>query len=197
MKKIIIKKDEHRTVPILWTGAETELEYVITLAEPGASVTLNGLLLGAHEENLLAKVTVIHNAPQTTSEVIIKAALTERAKVDIHGLVKIEPGAKGTQTWLAAHLLLLSDKAKGLAIPSLEILENDVKAGHATTVGRLNDMELFYLMSRGLSKQIAKQLIVSGFLQDMISGFPKKLATQATTNLERLLKETSHEKPKI
>lgn len=193
MKKIIVKKDEQRVISLLWTGKETELEYMVTLAEPGASMHIQGLFLGSNEENLVAKITVVHAAPQTQSEVVIKSALTERAKVDIHGLVKIEPGAKGTQTWLAAHLLLLSDKAKGLAIPSLEILENDVKAGHATTVGRLNDMELFYLMSRGLPKQAAKQLIVSGFLQDMINGFPKKLAIQATTHLEKLLTEASYE----
>jgi Fe-S cluster assembly scaffold protein SufB len=190
VKKITVKKDEQRIIPLLWTGKETELEYTVTLAEPGASVNIQGLFLGNKEENLVAKITVVHAAPQTQSEVVIKSALTGRAKVDIHGLVKIEPGAKGTQTWLAAHLLLLSDKAKGLAIPSLEILENDVKAGHATTVGRLNDMELFYLMSRGLPRYAAKQLIVSGFLQDMINGFPKKMAKQATTYLEDLLSET-------
>lgn len=183
MKKIIIKKDEQRSVSLLWTGKETELEYTITLSEPGASVNLQGLLLGTADENLVAKLTVIHAAPQTSSNVVIKSALTGRAKTDIHGLVKINPGAKGTKTWLAAHLLLLSDKAKGVAIPSLEILENDVKAGHATTVGRINDMELFYLMSRGLSEKTAKQLIVSGFLQEMIDGFPAATAKKTTKKL--------------
>ncbi len=192
MKKIIVKKDEKRIVPLLWTGKETELEYVITLAEPGAAVDFQGLLLGDVEENLVAKVMVIHAAPQTSSNVVIKSALTGRAKVEIHGLVKIEPGAKGTQTWLAAHLLL-SDKAKGLAVPSLEILENDVKAGHATTVGRLSDMELFYLMSRGLSEKTAKQLIVSGFLQQMINTFPAATARKAAKKLEAMY-GTDHER---
>lgn len=186
MRRIVIHKDEHRDVSVLWTGKETNLEYVVTLSEPGASVNLQGLLLGNGEENLLAKVTVIHAAPQTSSNVVIKSALTGRAKTDIHGLVKINPGAKGTRTWLAAHLLLLSDKAKGVAIPSLEILENDVKAGHATTVGRINDMELFYLMTRGLSEKTAKQLIVSGFLQEMIDNFPAITAKKAAKKLATL-----------
>ena len=118
---------------------------------------------------------------QISSEVLV---LAER--VDINGLVKIEKGAKGTNAWLAAHLLLLSEKAKGKAIPSLEILENDIKAGHATTVGRINDLEMFYLMSRGLPKKVAKSMIVTGFLQSMISQFPKQLAGKAAKALQTL-----------
>ncbi len=186
MKKIVIKKDEERVVPLLWTGKETELAYTIILSEPGASVRFSGLLLGNETDTLAINVDVIHAAPNTTSEIIIKSALTDQAKVEIKGLVKIEPGAKGTQTWLAAHLLLLSPAAKGLAIPSLEILENDVKAGHATTVGRINDIELFYLMSRGLSAHDARQLIVAGFLQDMIDKLPKTLAAKASKELEHV-----------
>jgi Fe-S cluster assembly scaffold protein SufB len=183
MKKIVIKKDEERVVPLLWTGKETELAYTITLAEPGARLIFSGLLLGNESDSLVIDVNVIHAAPNTTSEIIIKSALTDQARAEIRGLVKIEPGAKGTQTWLAAHLLLLSQTAKGLAIPSLEILENDVKAGHATTVGRINDIELFYLMSRGLSAKTARQLIVAGFLQDMIDKLPKTLTAKATKEL--------------
>lgn len=179
MTEIVLKKNEERVVPLLWTGLETELSYNIVLAEPGANVKLVGLLLGKGAHSLVLRVTVTHAAPQTTSNVVIKSALTDSAKVEVHGLVQIEPGAKGTQTWLAAHLLLLSEKAKGLAIPSLEILENDVKAGHATTVGRLSDLELFYLMSRGLPKKLARQLVVSGFMREITDQFPPELVKAA------------------
>lgn len=179
MEEIIIKKNEEKIIPILWAGEETELSYSIKLSEPGASVKFVGLLLGKENQSLTLKVTVYHQAQNTTSNVIIKSALSDSAKVDIDGLIKIEPKSKGTKAWLAAHLLLLSEKAKGRAIPNLEILENDIKAGHATTVGRINDIEMFYLMSRGLSKESAKKLIVEGFLQSMIAEFPKKLAAKA------------------
>lgn len=179
MKKIILKENEEKIISVLWTGEKTELAYDINLAGSNAKITFLGLLIGKANQSLTLKVKVTHSAPQTTSKIIIKSALTDNARVDIDGLVKIEPGAKGTNAWLAAHLLLLSEKAKGKAIPSLEILENDIKAGHATTVGRINDMEMFYLMSRGLSKNTAKKLIVEGFLQSMIREFPKNLATKA------------------
>ncbi len=183
MNEIIVKKNEEKVIPILWTGDETELSYSISLSERGASVKFVALLLGKESQSLTLKVYVSHLAPETKSNVVIKGALTDSAKVDIDGLVKITPGAKGTQAWLAAHLLLLSEKAKGRAIPSLEILENDIKAGHATTVGRINDMEMFYLQSRGLEKSVAKKLIVQGFLQSLLVDFPKKLAEKAENNL--------------
>ncbi|SRR6266403_4453069 len=183
MEEIIIKKNQEVVLPILWIGEETELSYSIKLSERGASIKFLALLLGKENQSLILKVQVIHMAPETKSNVVIKSALSGTAKVDIDGLVKIEPGAKGTNAWLAAHLLLLSEKAKGRAVPSLEILENDIKAGHATTVGRINDMEMFYLMSRGLPKEAAKKLIVQGFLQSMIADFPKELAAKAEHEL--------------
>jgi Fe-S cluster assembly protein SufD len=179
MNEIIVKKNEEVVLPILWTGEETELSYSIKLSERGASIKFLALLLGKENQSLTLKVHVAHMAAETKSNVVIKSALSDSAKVDIDGLVKIEKGAKGTNAWLAAHLLLLSEKAKGRAVPSLEILENDIKAGHATTVGRINDMEMFYLMSRGLSADVAKKLIVQGFLQSMIAEFPKEISDKA------------------
>lgn len=176
---IIVKKDEERTVELLWTGAETELQYEIILAEPGASVRFRGLLIGKQADSLALNITVRHEAPNTSSDVIVKAALGGSAKTDITALTAIAPGAKGSKAWLAAHILLLSKQAKGLAIPSLEILENDIKAGHATTVGQPSELEMFYLMSRGLPRPLAKRLIVQGFLQDIISELSPELAEQA------------------
>jgi Fe-S cluster assembly scaffold protein SufB len=182
MPNITLGRDEERTIGVLWTGKETELDYTIKLAEPGAKVTFVGLLIGRETATLSMKVRVQHAAANTTSKVVIKSALSGNAKVGIEGLVAIDPGAKGTNAWLAAHLLL-SEHAKGLAIPSLEILENDIKAGHATTVGRISDLELFYLMSRGLDRVQAKRLVVNGFLQDMIDQLPKAQAARAQREL--------------
>jgi Fe-S cluster assembly protein SufD len=178
-KNIIVKENEKKLIPVLWTGEETELSYDIKLTGRNASIKFFGLLLGNENQSLALSVKVAHQAKDTKSEIIIKSALSDSAEVDIDGLVKIEPGAKGTNAWLAAHLLLLSERAKGKAIPSLEILENDIKAGHATTVGRINDLEMFYLMSRGLSQISAKKLIVEGFLNSMIDVFPKVMAEKA------------------
>lgn len=184
MKEIVVKENEELVVPVLWTGEETELAYIITLAGRGASVKLLGLLLGHENQGLKFNVTVVHQAENTKSDVIIKSALWDSSQIFFDGLIKIEKGAKGTNAWLAAHLLLLSQKSRGIAVPNLEILENDIKAGHAATVGRINDLELFYLMSRGLPEEKAKQLIVDGFLRSILEEFPKELAEKVTSNYE-------------
>jgi Fe-S cluster assembly protein SufD len=105
--------------------------------------------------------------------------------VDFTGLVKIKKGSIGANAWFSANLLLLSKKAKGRAVPSLEILENDIKAGHATTVGKVDDQELFYLMSRGLSKIKARDLIIQGFLSGFLQEFPDgKIKEEALKKLK-------------
>jgi Fe-S cluster assembly protein SufD len=183
MKKITVKENEHLVFPVVWTGKESELSFDIKLSEPGASITFLALLLGKDEQSLDLFTNVEHASINTKSEVIVKSALTDFASVNFEGLVKINPGAKGTNAWLAAHILLLSNSSRGRAIPSLEILENDIKAGHATTVGRVNDMELFYLQSRGISEKEAKMLIISGFLQSIIDRFPQKEQDSARRKL--------------
>jgi Fe-S cluster assembly protein SufD len=183
MEEIIVKKNEEKVLPVLWTGEEKELVYNIILAEKGASINFLGLLLGKEDQGLKLNIFVNHKAENTKSNVIIKSALRDSSSVFFDGLIKIEKGAKGTDAWLGAHLLLLSQKARGIAVPNLEILENDIKAGHAATVGRINDLELFYLMSRGLSEVTAKRLIVQGFLDSMINQFPKELVQRAGENI--------------
>ncbi len=184
MKHLVIKSNEEKIVPVLWLGKETELGYDIHLAGKGASITLLILLLGKEMSKLDLKTNIYHEHPETTSKIIVKGALDGQAKVNYDGLVKIEPGAKGTNAWLAAHLLLLSNSARGRAVPSLEILENDIKAGHATTVGRVNDLEMFYLRSRGLSERDARILVVQGFLNSMLEDFPKNTAAKAMKELD-------------
>lgn len=184
MNEITIKANETRVIPVLWMGEETQLSYSIKLAGKGASITLLILLLGKETNKLDLVTNIYHEKPETTSKIIVKGALDGQAQVNYDGLVKIEPGAKGTNAWLAAHLLLLSNKAKGRAVPSLEILENDIKAGHATTVGRVNDLEMFYLRSRGISERSAKALIIQGFLNSMLSEFPADSAAKAMKELD-------------
>jgi Fe-S cluster assembly protein SufD len=173
-QEIIVRENEEIVYPLLWTGKETELSYEVQLVGRGAKVTFLALLLGKGKDTLKLTTNVHHASPDTKSEVLIKSALKDEANVDFDGLVKIAPGAKGTQAWLAAHILLLSQHARGRTVPSLEILENDIKAGHATTVGRISDREMFYIMSRGISEQKAKGLIMQGYLQSLVDRFPKK-----------------------
>jgi Fe-S cluster assembly protein SufD len=170
--KIIIKQNEELILPVVWIGKEKEINYDISLSGVGSSLTFLMLLLGEKTDKVIININVNHKTKETKSKVIIKGIINDSASIDFDGLVKIEKGSKGSNAWLEARLLLLSKKAKGRAVPALEILENDIKAGHATTVGKVSEQELFYLMSRGLSKTKARDMIIQGFLSGFLQEFP-------------------------
>ncbi len=183
--RITVGANEHKLIPILWLGEETELSYDIVLAGPKARVDVWGLLVGKGTQEVAVNIKVTHAAPQTVSYVNVKSALYDSSKTHVNGLAKINAGAKGSDAWLAAHIMLLSDKATGEAIPNLEIIENDIKAGHATTIGRIDELQLFYLMTRGFDRFTAKSMIVHGFLQDAIEHLPDEMRVQAVHALEQ------------
>jgi Fe-S cluster assembly protein SufD len=173
MHKIIINKSEEKLIPIIWKGKEKNIDYDILLTKEGASLKLLMLLIGKKNDIVKISVNVTHEKPQTKSEIIVKGVLKDDCSIDFNGLVKINKGSKLSSAWLSANLMLLSNTAKGRAIPALEILENDVKAGHAATVGKVSETEMFYLMSRGLPKTRAKKIIIQGFLNSLLEQFPK------------------------
>lgn len=179
MQEITITKDQHKTIPFLWTGQETEVDITVRLVEPGASVDFRGLLIGKNNASLTMNLTVIHEAPHTSASATIKAALYDSASAYVNGMLRITPEGNDTKTWFGANLMLLSHHAKGISVPGLEIRNNDVKAGHATIVGHLDQLVLFYLMSRGMSYETAVALIVDGFINDTLCQLPKDMQQKA------------------
>lgn len=192
MKDIVLTANQQIVLPLIWFGDKKNISCNIYLDGEGSAVLLPAILLGKNNDILDLQLNIYHNAPNTTSKIIVKGALTGRSFVNFDGLVKIKKGAKTTNAWLGANLLLLSNQAKGRAVPGLEIMENDIKAGHAATVGRINEIEIFYLMSRGLSEHDAKALIVRGFLESLIREFPKNQNEKAHKKISQFLKNTNN-----
>jgi len=149
---------------IIWTGKEKEIIFEKVLGKKGEELELKILLMGKEDKNVSVRVSVRHAAPDTKSKVIVKGVLDDRSRVDFEGLTIIDNGARNSNAWLESRLLLISDKASGRAVPNLEISEFEVKAGHAATVGKIDEMEIFYLMSRGLSRETTVKLIADGFI---------------------------------
>ncbi len=179
VKKIIVKNAEEFFLPLIWTGEENEIKYDIDLNKEGSSIKLLMLIIGSNNNWADVDIKITHKKPNTKSSVIVRGVLNDASRINFNGLVKIDKGSALSNAWLAAHLLLTSDMAKGRAVPSLEILENDVKAGHATTVGKIDESEIFYLMSRGIKEKQAKQIIVQGFLQGLLNDFPQSKEKQS------------------
>ena len=160
--KVIFKRNQKKLIPFELVEKEKRLEVV--LAGENAEVEIVGLVLGRGSEEKSLEAYITHAAPRTKSNVNVRAVLRRKAKFDFRGNVKIEKGAKGADAYLRSDALLFDDAKMGDDTPALEILEPDVKAGHAATIGKVDEQMLFYLMTRGLSRKQAEKLLVEGFI---------------------------------
>lgn len=122
-------------------------------------------ILGSNDNSFNAIIEAGHNAPDTQIKAHIRCALTDASSCNIEGIWKIAKNAHGAATYFSHHTLLLSQGATAKSSPFLEINTDDVKAGHAASVGKIDEDALFYLLSRGISEQDARALLVQGFFE--------------------------------
>ncbi len=138
------------------------------LAGEGATSRVTGAYFADGDQHLDYDTFQEHIAPHTTSDFAFKGALRDRATTVWRGMIRVEPDAQKTNAYQENRNLLLSSQAHADSIPGLEILANDVRCTHGATLGQVDREQLFYLMSRGLSRPEAERLIVRGFFQDVL-----------------------------
>jgi Fe-S cluster assembly protein SufD len=138
------------------------------LTGPGATSRVTGAYFADGDQHLDYDTFQEHAAPNTTSDFAFKGALRDRATAVWRGMIRVERDAQKTNAYQENRNLMLSPTAHAVPIPGLEILANDVRCTHGATVGRVDRDQLFYLMSRGLSRSEAERLIVRGFFQDVL-----------------------------
>ena len=122
-----------------------------------------------------------HIAPNCESDFAFKGALRDNATAVWRGMIRVEPDAQKTNAYQECRNLMLSKSAHAVPIPGLEILANDVRCTHGATVSRVDLEQLFYLMSRGLSRTEAERLIVRGFFQDVLDRIELAPVREAVT----------------
>ncbi len=126
-----------------------------------------GLFIGREKDMIQGTLEIIHRRPDLKSLTLIKAVVYDQASFDLTGNLVIEKGAKFTDAYLRIDALMMSTESRARAVPSLEITENDVKGGHGATVGQVDQEQLFYLQSRGLTRASAEEVLVEGFIADI------------------------------
>jgi Fe-S cluster assembly protein SufD len=110
----------------------------------------------------------IHQAPNTSSNLLYKNALLEQAKTIFSGLIVVDPDAQKTDAYQSNRNLMLSDDAEAHSLPGLEIQANDVRCTHGATSARIPAEQEFYLQSRGIAKAQADELLVFGFFEEVL-----------------------------
>jgi len=113
-----------------------------------------------------------HVAPRTSSDLLFKGAVQDTAKSVYTGLIRIGKEAKGSTAYQTNRNLTLSQGAWAESVPNLDIENNDVKCSHASTVGPIDDDQLFYLESRGVKPDVAQRLVVLGFFDEVLAQLP-------------------------
>ena len=138
------------------------------LAGQGATSRVTGAYFADGTQHLDYDTFQQHHAPSTTSDFAFKGVLREEASVVWRGMIRVEEDAQKTNAYQENRNLILSPDAHADSIPGLEILANDVRCTHGATISQVDREQLFYAMSRGLTRGDAERLIVRGFFQDVL-----------------------------
>ncbi len=144
----------------------------LDLVGEGAWGRMSGFYFTDGRQHLDHDTQQNHFAPNTTSDLLFKGALKEHSRSVWQGMIYVAPGAQKTDGYQANRNLVLSETARADSIPGLEIMADDVRCTHGATVGKIDAEELFYLLSRGIPKAVAEELIVEGFFDPIMQRIP-------------------------
>lgn len=167
-------------------GLTTSSEVTTNLNGEGSETNNHGIFFGNEKQQFDLSVNSIHNAANTTSDIISKGALTDYSKCIYHGLVKIQRNATGSNGYQKDDTLLLSPNAVADAIPDLEIDNGDVKCSHGATIGRTDIEKMFYLKTRGFDEKEATKMYVKGFFNELIN---KMKIKKLRENMQEIVEE--------
>jgi Fe-S cluster assembly protein SufD len=141
------------------------------LVGQGADARVTGAYASHGRQHIDFDTTQEHAAPSTTSDLAFRGVLQGRSTAVWKGNIIVDPGAQKTDAFQESRNLLISKRAHADAIPGLEIQANDVRCTHAAAVAQVDPEQLFYLRSRGLREDVAKRLVIEGFLATLVERF--------------------------
>ncbi|MET0831699.1 MAG: Fe-S cluster assembly protein SufD, partial [Acidimicrobiia bacterium] len=160
-------------------GRLARLHLMVDLEGRGSSANVVGTYFGDEDQVMDYRYFMRHAGLDTRSDMFLKGAVEDRALSVFTGLIRIDEGAQRTDAYQTNRNLILSEGAAAQSVPNLEILANDVKCGHGSSVGPLDEEQRYYLMSRGLDRSQADRLQVRGFFEQALTRFPHPEVTDA------------------
>ena len=160
-----------------------EITVNIDLVGPGAEAHLKGLYLCNGNEKVHFRVVMHHRAPGCRSTQLFNGIAGGKADVRFDGTIVVAPDAQQTEAYQENHNIVLTEEAKVVTKPQLEIYADDVKCSHGATVGQLNTDELFYMRSRGIPEKEARTLQMLSFLSPVIPAGREEEVEKAVRSL--------------
>lgn len=181
---------------------QAQVEWSIGMMNDGPTVgdfasELNGresqsdaqvIAISTGQQRVGVNTRVVNRGQQTVGNIVQRGILLDQSQLTFNGIGHIIHGAHGANAEQENRVLMLSDQARGDANPILLIDENDVLAGHAASIGQVDQEQMYYLMSRGIDAQTAQNLVIRGFLGPVIAGMPNnQMRQQLIATVERKL----------
>jgi Fe-S cluster assembly protein SufD len=176
-----------RSSAVALGGEYARLRSESLLTGQGAESDLLAVYFGDQTQMLDFRTLQDHQAPHTRSDLLFKGAVEDEARSVYSGLIRLRHEAQKSNAYQTNRNLVLSEGAGAESIPNLEIEANDVRCSHASTVGPIDDDQLYYLESRGIRPEDAERLIVLGFFEDVFARLP-------IPSLAGALRRSVHEK---
>lgn len=140
----------------------------VVLDGEGADVEVSGVMFAEDKQHLAYNTHQHHRAPRCQSDLLYKAALKDKSHTVWRGMILVDPEAQKTDAYQRNDNLLLSEHCRADSIPGLEIEADDVRCTHGATAGQVDDEQIFYAQTRGLTHDEATRLVVSGFFQQVL-----------------------------
>jgi len=166
-----------------WTvvGLGSKLSHIhqdINLNGRGATAEVNGVTFASDHQKISYYTQQHHKAQGTHSDLLYKEVLRDQARVIWRGMIKVDATAQQTDGYQRNDALMLSNEARCDSIPGLEIEADDVRCTHGATMGRVDQEQIFYCMSRGISRKEAMHMIVEGFFQQIYDRIPVEVVRE-------------------
>ncbi len=175
--RVVVGRDGSLVLGEAGLGARlSRLRLAVDLEGAGSSAEVLGAYFGEQQQVLDYRYTMHHAGTNTNSDMLLKGAVEDQALSVFTGMIRIDESAQRTDAFQTNRNLILSDGASAQSVPNLEILANDVRCGHGSTMGPLDDDQRYYLMSRGLDRERADRLQVRGFFEQVLARFPEPVA---------------------
>jgi Fe-S cluster assembly protein SufD len=172
------KEASFTTTTVALGGDYARLAVESTMVGRGGTGGMRAVYFGEGHQMHDFRTLQDHVAPHTTSELLFKGALDGHARAVYTGLIHIGKEASGVNAFQTNRNVKLSEHAWAESVPNLEIENNDVRCSHASAVGPVDEEQRFYLESRGVRPEVADQLIVLGFLDEVLDDFPVPAAVE-------------------
>ena len=148
---------------------DANVMYEVSLDGKEASSRLHGVFVGTDNEHAVFDLTTRHNVPDCRSESLVKGVVSGRATGEFRGLVYVAQDAQRTDARQTSRNVEIGNAAHIITKPQLEIYADDVKCSHGATVGQIDDEAILYMRQRGLSEQVARRMLLEGFVGDVVS----------------------------